>query len=121
MPGQREMPMRNLDVNVRRPDPAVRYEPLERRDADLIVAAARADGSVDLEVVDDHVEDAFNVPRIMRRSEPLGERRDSATQDDGADLIHRHGDQLGIFDAWVAFQCGSDGIFYAMVGEQGGA
>jgi hypothetical protein len=118
---QREMPVRNLDVDVRRPDPMVRGQPLERRDAYLIIAAARADGGMDLQVVDDYLEDALDVSCVVRRGEPLWERRDSPAQDDGADLVHRHGDQLGMFDARIALERDSDSIFYAMVGEQGGA
>jgi hypothetical protein len=76
---------------------------------------------MDLQIVDDHLEDALDVPCVVRRSEPLWERPDSPAQDDCADLVHRHGDQLRMSDARIALERGSDSSFYAIVGEQGGA
>ena len=102
--------MRNLDADVRRSDPGVRGQPLDRRSAYLIVGSARSDGRVDLQVIDDHVEDALGASCGARRSEPLRKRRDSPTQYDRADLVHRHGDQLGMFDAGIALQRVSDSI-----------
>lgn len=94
--------MRDLYVDVRGSDPGVGDEPFERGGAYLIVRASGTDGRVDLEVVDDHLEDALDSSCVVRRGDALWERCHSPAQDDGPDFVDRHGDQLGMFDARVA-------------------
>ena len=57
---------------------------------------------MDPQVVDDDLADARDGSRIARRGDPLWERCDGPAEDDRADLVDRHDDQLGLDAAITA-------------------
>jgi hypothetical protein len=82
--------------------------------------ARTTNGRAQPQVVDDHVEDALDVSRVVRRGEPLRKRPDRPAENDGADLVDRYGNQPGMSNAGIAAERGSHFFFYAAVGEHGG-
>jgi len=61
---------------------------------------------MNLHVIDDHVKDAVDVSRVVRRGETLRKAFDRATQGDRPYLIDRCGEQLGMLDARILAQRG---------------
>ena len=57
----------------------------------------------------DHLKHAVDPPRIVHRRATLTNRRDGSAEYDGADHVHRNGDQLGALDPSVTLKRVSHG------------